>query len=137
MNRVSSKGMGKRRSRQNPAPGVALSSSQIASEIPHTFGGPQARFSPRNSAALAVLGRPQLTTCLEILNAELETLAPARRSESLRDPCLFEWLRERFGKRLWAERSGDSQSSVPRPARMFTGAGVIDICRDGQMKPRG
>ena len=133
-NRLSGKGMWALCSRQNPALRVSLSSGEIPSEILYPFAAPQARFSPRNVPPILCTTLPHLTPCFESLYDELEPVLRARPRESLRDQYLFlfEWLRGRFGRRVWVERSGGSLLSVPRLRRLFPEARLIHVYRDGR-----
>jgi putative sulfotransferase len=45
---------------------------------------------------------------------------------------VFEWLRVRFGKKMWVERSGGSLRAVPRLAKSFPQARFVHIVRDGR-----
>jgi hypothetical protein len=45
---------------------------------------------------------------------------------------VFEWLRQRFRKRVWVERSGGSVRGVTRLARAFPTARFIHMIRDGR-----
>ena len=45
---------------------------------------------------------------------------------------LFEWLRLRFGRQLWVERSGGSLRIVHRFCQLFPNARFIHIVRDGR-----
>jgi putative sulfotransferase len=45
---------------------------------------------------------------------------------------VFEWLRLRFGKKMWVERSGGSLRAVPRLAKSFPEAKFVHIVRDGR-----
>ncbi len=45
---------------------------------------------------------------------------------------VFEWLRRRFRKRVWVERSGGSVRGVSRLAQAFPDARFIHMIRDGR-----
>ena len=133
-NRLSGKAMWALCSRQNPALRLALSAGDIPSEFLYPFGAPQARFSPRTVPPILCTTLPHLTPCFESLYDELEAVVQARPRESLRNQYLFlfEWLRARFARRLWVERSGGSLLSIPRLRRLFPEARVIHVYRDGR-----
>ena len=57
----------------------------------------------------------------------LEPDLPIRQYERV-----LEWLRERFGKRVWVERSGGSLRAVPRLAKSLPKARFVHIVRDGR-----
>ena len=132
--RLSGKAMWELCSRQNPALRVLLSADKIASEILYPFDTPQARFSPRDVPPILCTTLPHLTPRFESLYDELEPAVRTRPKETLRDQYLylFEWLCERFDRRLWVERSGGSLLSVPRLRRLFPEARVIHVYRDGR-----
>ena len=133
-NRISGEAMWALCSRQNPGLRVTLSSGDIPSEILYPLGTPQARFSPQTVPPILCTTLPHLTPCFESLYDELEPVVRTRPRQSLRNQYLFlfEWLRTRFGRRLWIERSGGSLLSVPRLRRLFPEARVIHVYRDGR-----
>jgi hypothetical protein len=45
---------------------------------------------------------------------------------------VFEWLKARFGKKTWVERSGGSLRALPRLAKSFPEARFVHIVRDGR-----
>lgn len=45
---------------------------------------------------------------------------------------VFEWLRERFGKRVWIERSGGTLGFIPELLRHFPKVRFIHLYRDGR-----
>jgi putative sulfotransferase len=45
---------------------------------------------------------------------------------------LFDWLRERYGRRLWVERSGGSLGTLPGIVQHFPDARFIHLYRDGR-----
>lgn len=45
---------------------------------------------------------------------------------------LFEWLREKFNKQIWVERSGGSLRFIPQLQKLFPNARFIHLYRDGR-----
>ena len=132
--RVSGKAMWALCSRQNPALRVLLSADTIISEILYPFGDPRARYDTLNVPPILCTMLPHLTADYERLYDELEPVVRARPRTDLADQYrhLFEWLRERFERRVWVERSGGSLMSVPRLRRLFPEARVVHVYRDGR-----
>ena len=120
--------------RRNPALRAALSSGEIRSEKRYPFGTPQARFSPLTVPPIPCTALPHLTPRFESFCHELEPVVQTRPGESLKNQSLFllEWLRTRFGRWLWIERSGGSPAPLPRLRRWFPQARVILVCREGR-----
>ena len=133
-NRISGRGMRALCSRRNPALRAALSSGGIRSENLYPFGTPQARFSPLTVPPILCTTLPHLTPRFESFCHGLEPVVQTRPGESLKNQSLFlfEWLRTRFGRWLWIERSGASPAPLPSLRRSFPEARVIHVCRDGR-----
>ena len=132
--RLSGKAMWALCSRQNPALRVLLSADTIPSEILYPFDDPHARYTTCNVPPIQCAMLPHLTSDYENLYDELELIVRARPRAALGDQYhfLFEWLRERFDRRVWVERSGGSLLSVPRLRRLFPEARVVHVYRDGR-----
>ena len=77
---------------------------------------------------------PHLTPDYENLYDDLEPIVRARPRADLAAQYryLFEWLRQRFERRVWVERSGGSLLSVPRLRRLFPEARLVHVYRDGR-----
>ena len=120
--------------RQNPLLRALLASDKIISEIIYPFHTPQARFSPRNVPSILCTTLPHLTPHFDSLYDELEPIVRARPGEDLADQYrfLFEWLRDRFDRDLWVERSGGSLLFGFRLLKLFPEARVVHIYRDGR-----
>jgi hypothetical protein len=96
---------------------------------------PTSRFSRQSGVpAILLTTLPHLTPDHEALFEELRqyvmTLKPdlaVRQYERV-----LEWLRIRFGKKVWVERSGGSLRAVPRLAKSFPEARFVHIVRDGR-----
>jgi putative sulfotransferase len=96
---------------------------------------PGSRFSRQSGVpAILLTTLPHLTSDHEALFEELRqyvmTLEPdlaIRQYERV-----FEWLRVRFGKKVWVERSGGSLRAVPRLAKSFPEARFVHVVRDGR-----
>ncbi|MFE3030923.1 sulfotransferase [Streptomyces canus] len=83
---------------------------------------------------ILVTSLPHLTDRPEALYAEVEefvrSLGTAEVAEQHRR--LFGWLRDRFGAKVWAERSGFSLRHVPELVRLFPDARFVHLYRDGR-----
>ena len=132
--RLSGKAMWALCSRQNPALRVLLSAGTIPTEILYPFNDPQARYTTGSVPPILCTMLPHLTPDYENLYDELEPIVRTRPRALLADQYrhLFEWLREHFRRRVWAERSGGSLLSVPRLRRLFPEARLVHVYRDGR-----
>ena len=132
--RLSGRAMWALYSRQNPALRVLLSADTVPGEILYPFDDPNARYTTHNVPPILCAMLPHLTPGYENLYDELELIVRARPRAALGDQYhfLFEWLRERFDRRVWVERSGGSLLSVPRLRRLFPEARVVHVYRDGR-----
>ena len=77
---------------------------------------------------------PHLTDEHEELWDELGPALRARGKHRLTDHYrfVFEWLRARFGRRVWVERTGGTLPMTPVLARRFPDARFVHIFRDGR-----
>lgn len=96
--------------------------------------GPGARYAPTEVPPILCTTLPHLTDEHEQVWDEL---AGALRSRGEGTPAahyrfVFDWLAERFGKKVWLERSGASLLFVPTLARLFPDARFVHIYRDGR-----
>ena len=102
--------------------------------VQYPFDTPQAQFSPHDIPSLLCTTLPHLTPDFESLYDELEPVMQARPKTALADQhrFLFDWLRERLGRRVWVERSGGSLLFGRILTRLFPKARVVHIYRDGR-----
>ena len=102
-------------------------------EILYTYGH-EARYAPEETPPILCTTLPHLTDDYEQLWDELGPLVRARGKDTICSHYrfLFEWLAERFGKRVWLERSGGSLLLTPELARHFPDARFVHIYRDGR-----
>lgn len=77
---------------------------------------------------------PHLTDDPDGLYHEMEPVIRARPYASAADQYrfLFEWLRRRFDRRIWIERSGISLAYLPKLDTMFPDARFVHLYRDGR-----
>lgn len=77
---------------------------------------------------------PHLTPNADVLLRELETFVGTLPTAPIAEHYarIFAWLRLRFGRRLWVERSGGSLRLVRRLASAFPDARFVHIVRDGR-----
>lgn len=103
-------------------------------ELLYPVDAPDARFSQDDVPPILCAALPHLTEGYEALYDEL---GPAVRGLPKQSPAdhfrrHFEWLGERFNRRVWAERSGGSLLFASRLLRQFPEARVIHVYRDGR-----
>ena len=103
-------------------------------ELLYPVDAPDARFSQDNVPPILCATLPHLTEGYEALYDEL---GPVVRGQPKQSPANhfrrhFEWLGERFNRRVWAERSGGSLLFASRLLRQFPEARVIHVYRDGR-----
>jgi putative sulfotransferase len=97
--------------------------------------GPSARFSAETGVpALMQTTLPHLTPDAEALFSEVEAFVAELPPAPMADHYarLFAWLTDRFGKRMWVERSGGSLRVVRRLVQAFPDARFVHIVRDGR-----
>ena len=96
--------------------------------------GEGARYKPADLPPIMRATLPLLTKDPESLLDELLAAVGARGEHPLADQYRFllDWLKERFGRSVWVERSGASLGHVSVLARFFPGARFVHLCRDGR-----
>ena len=104
------------------------------SEILYPINDPEARFDATTLPPIMAVSLPHLTSRHEDLYDEVGRFARAQPKafpgEHYR--ALFNWLGERFGKKLWVERHGGSLLMASRLLRHFPDARVVHMFRDGR-----
>ena len=103
-------------------------------ELLYPLDDPLARFSQHDVPPILCATLPHLTERYEEL---FDEMAPFVRAQPRQPPAdhfrhLFEWLCQRFGCTVWAERSGGSLLFASRLLREFPEARVIHVFRDGR-----
>lgn len=103
-------------------------------ELLYPVDAPDARFSQDDVPPILCATLPHLTEGYEALYDEL---GPVVRGQPKQSPANhfqrhFQWLGERFNRRVWAERSGGSLLFASRLLRQFPEARVIHVYRDGR-----
>jgi len=96
--------------------------------------GPDSQFTRDNLPPLLFVVLPHLTDDHDAVFAELEPLIRARPKASLGEQFayLFDWLRVRFDKKMWVERSGASLTFLPVLKDLYPDAKYIHVYRDGR-----
>ena len=120
---------------QQHSPGLkAMLAGEGKDRTLYPFDAPDARFTPKNVPSILFRTLPHLTTHFESLYDELEGAVLARPKATLADQYrfMFDWLRERFGRRVWVERSGGSLLFGHKLITLFPEARVVHIYRDGR-----
>lgn len=103
-------------------------------ELLYPVDAPDARFSQDDVPPILCATLPHLTEGYEALYDEL---GPVVRGQPKQSPANhfrrhFQWLGERFNRRVWAERSGGSLLFASRLLRQFPEARVVHVYRDGR-----
>ena len=95
---------------------------------------PDSAFKRGELPPLLFITLPHLSEDPDALYFELEPVIRARPKASYAEQLkfLFGWLRDRFDKQGWVERSGGSLIFLPRLMKMFPEAKFIHLYRDGR-----
>ncbi len=103
-------------------------------ELLYPFADSASRYTRQNVPPLLCATLPHITEHHEELFAELEAVVKAQpgQAPARHFRYLFEWLCQRFERRVWVERSGSSLLLVPVLIREFPDARFIHIIRDGR-----
>jgi Sulfotransferase family len=104
-------------------------------EVLYPFFSPSARFKTATGVpAIMQTTLPHLTGDYDVFYDEVRdfvaTLSPAPIQSQYQR--LFIWLRQRFNRRLWVERSGGSLRIISRLVQHFPEARFVHIIRDGR-----
>jgi hypothetical protein len=97
--------------------------------------GPPARFTLETGVPpILLMPLPHLTENPDELFDELAAWVPGldRQPVAAHYRTLFDWLCQRFGRRLWVERSGSSLGWTEALVSRFPGARFIHMYRDGR-----
>ena len=92
------------------------------------------RYTQDTLPPILYMALPRLSDDPEALYRELERTILDRGNASLSDQYnfMFNWLRERFEKKVWIERSGGSLMFVTSLSRLFPDARFVHLYRDGR-----
>lgn len=103
-------------------------------ELLYPFHHPDARYTRNDVPPLLCTALPHLTDEHEALFEELEPVVRGQPRQPLADHLrhLFGWMCTRFGRDVWAERSGGSLLFGSALLRRFDDARVIHVYRDGR-----
>ncbi len=103
-------------------------------ELLYPFEDPDARFGRKTVPPILCVTLPHLTNQYERLFDELEPIVRNFPRQSPANHCrdLFEWLCDRFDRKVWVERSGGSSMYASRLMCRFPEAKLINIHRDGR-----
>ncbi|TMD09980.1 MAG: sulfotransferase [Chloroflexi bacterium] len=97
--------------------------------------GPHTRFNTETGIpAICLTTLPHLTDDPDGLYEEIEVFVQAMRTNIVGEQYrqLFEWLKRRFGRTIWVERSGGSLRFVADLLTTFPEAQFVHIARDGR-----
>lgn len=119
---------------QSPALHTMLKDGEVVEEGLYPHDDPASRFSAADMPPIMATTLPHLTPQFEALYDELERfvrpLPRAPLDEQYR--TLFDYLRRRFERRVWVERSGGSLMIATKLLRLFPEARVVHVYRDGR-----
>ena len=103
-------------------------------ELLYPFDDPDSRFTRKNIPPILCITLPHLTEHYEALFDDLEPIVRSFPRQSPANHCrsLFEWLCERFDRKVWVERSGGSSMYTSRLMYRFPEAKIINMYRDGR-----
>lgn len=119
---------------QSPALHAMLKDGQVVDEMLYALDAPGARYQAANIPPIMMVTLPHLTDQPEALFDELAPFVSGQPAMPLADhyQALFGHLAARFGRRIWAERSGGSLMLAAKLLRLFPEARVIHVYRDGR-----
>ncbi|MBO6519580.1 MAG: sulfotransferase [Rhodospirillales bacterium] len=111
-----------------------LKDGHVVDEGLYDFDAPGARYVPGNVPPIVAVTLAHLTDDPEALYDDLEPLVRARPHMPLGDHyrALFGDLAQKFGRRVWVERSGGTLMYARKLMRLFPEARVIHVYRDGR-----
>ena len=103
-------------------------------ELLYPFDDPDSRFGRKTVPPILCVTLPHLTENYERLFDDMEPIVRNFPRQSPANHCrsLFEWLCERFDRKVWVERSGGSSMYASRLIYRFPEAKVINMHRDGR-----
>ncbi|MBS7792970.1 sulfotransferase [Roseococcus sp. SDR] len=119
---------------QSPALHAMLKDGQVVDEMLYPLDAPGARYGAANLPPIMMVTLPHLTDQPEALFDELAPFVSGQPAMPLAEHyhALFGQLAARFGRRIWAERSGGSLMLAAKLLRLFPEARVIHVYRDGR-----
>ena len=117
----------------SPGGKALLTNDLIVDEFLYPIG-PGARYALGEVPPIMCTTLPHLTDDHERLWDDLSAVLRSRGRASLTAHYrfIFEWLADRFAKKVWIERSGLSLLFVPTLAKMFPDARFVHLYRDGR-----
>jgi hypothetical protein len=121
-------------SEQSPALRAMLKDGIVVDEMLYPLGAANARYRAQNIPPIAMVTLPHLTENPDTLFDELRPLISALPAQPLTDQyrSFFSILAEKFGRKVWVERSGGSLMIAAKLLRLFPEARVIHVYRDGR-----
>lgn len=121
-------------SRQSVPLHAMLKDGHVVEEALYPHADPAARFSAHDLPPILATTLPHLTDAHEALFDELAAFVTPRPRAALADQyrALFEYLMQRFRRRVWIERSGASLMVAAKLMRLFPEARIVHVYRDGR-----
>ena len=103
-------------------------------ELLYPFDDPDSRFTRKNVPPILCVTLPHISDDYEKLFDDMEPIVRSFPRQSSANHCrsLFEWLCERFDRKVWVERSGGSSMYASRLMYRFPEAKIINMYRDGR-----
>ena len=119
-------------SRQTRAQRRQLGSHSDALLYP--VGTPRGRYAGAEIPPISWVALPHITDRPDDLLDELEPVVRSQPRQYAADHyrAMFAWLRRKFDRKVWVERSGGAGMYAPRLAAMFPEAKFIHLYRDGR-----
>ena len=119
-------------SRQTRAQRLQLSTDSDALLYP--VGTPRGRYAGAEIPPISWVALPHITDRPDDLLDELEPVIRSQPRQYAADHyrAMFAWLRRKFDRKVWVERSGGAGMYAPRLAKMFPEAKFIHLYRDGR-----
>lgn len=121
-------------SQQSPSLHAMLKDGLVVDEGLYPHDDPNSRFSAHDMPPVIATTLPHLTPDYEALYDALESFVRPLPKAPLADQyrALFGYLMDRFGRRVWVERSGGSLMLAAKLLRLFPEARVVHVFRDGR-----
>jgi len=121
-------------SEQSPALQAMLKDGIVVDEMLYPLDAANARYRAQNIPPIAMVTLPHLTEKPDALFDEMRALVSALPAQPLNDQyrSFFGILAEKFGRKVWVERSGGSLMIAAKLLRLFPEARVIHVYRDGR-----
>lgn len=121
-------------SRQSAALHSMLKDGEVVDENLYPLGQPGSRYEAGNLPPILSVTLPHLSPTPDALFDELAPVIRSRPRAPLAEQYrfLFEYLGNKFGRKVWVERSGGSLMHAAKLLAQFPDARVVHVYRDGR-----